>query len=809
MEGLVVSERGSLSGGLVTTPYRAPPVLAMLLATGLLIAVCFLLGQAVAFLCGWDRPQWWAPAVGFGVLLILFGQLIRLPNHQTALIVVAACAAAAALALPAVRAWTRDVGLDALALGVVMTLLAAIPFFAAGHAGILGANVSNDMSQHLTGAWWLQHRQGMLPVAAIGGDLIKTGYPIGPHAMAGELGRALGLGEVRAFSAVTLAVPVLTGFIAFGIVPAARRAARWALALVVGLGYLMAAYLAQGQFKELILAMFVLAVAVVLGDLQARERIGWRQPIPLALLVGGSLYSYSYGGLLWIGLVVVFVFFADVFRRSQLFSVVRNWAPGGIAAIAVAALVVLPELSRVRAFRHSIFGQESLRNKGNLAHALNPLESLGLWFNGDFRFNPEPRWPTYLFCAIALAVLAGSLVWWWRRRSVALPAGTAAAVLVWLSLVHSVNIYNAAKGLIVLAPLVMACIGAPLAIAWSARAGTRRGRSALWAVRGAGVLLFAGAVVASGGVLRSGPVGLGSHDQEFAEIRPIVRDKATLFLDNDHFAQWELRGARPLYTTNALYAPLRLGQIPQKAGGMPADADNFARRQLDQLEYIVVSAAHYQSEIPPNFQLALRTPSYAVYRRAGATPSRTPLEGPGQPGTVFDCHSELGKRYLARYEWAGVLPQPIVKTDWRGSIARPGGTATMTVTLPRGRWDLSLQYLSATPATVRAPALTRKLPENFGLITTYWPAGTVTSDGRPLRLTVSTAQRTWFARLLGTPRAMRAPLSPGTRPLLGAAFMRHGTTPQRMRTAKACGRYVDWFAPAGSAMRGRSGADGS
>ncbi|HYZ30329.1 MAG TPA: hypothetical protein VE570_14800 [Thermoleophilaceae bacterium] len=783
-------------------------MLAMLLATGLLIAVCFVLGQAVVALCGWERPQWWAPAVGYAVLLILFGQLIRLPNHQTALIGVAVLGVVAALALPAVRSWTREVGLDALTLGIAITLLASIPFFTAGYAGILGANVSNDMSQHLSGAWWLQHRQGMLPVAAIGGDLIKTGYPIGPHAVAAELSRALGLGEVRAFSAVTLAVPVLTGFIAFGIVPAARRAARWALALAVGLGYLMAAYLAQGQFKELILAMFVLAVAVALGDVQARERIGWRRPIPLAVLIGGSLYAYSYGGLLWIGLVVCFAFFADVFRRRRLFAVVRNWAPGAVAAAAVTALVVLPEVNRVRAFRHSIFGQESLRNKGNLAHALNPLESLGVWFNGDFRFNPVPRWPTYVFCALALAVLAAGLVWWWRRRSVALPAATAAAVLVWLSLVHSVNIYNAAKGLIVLAPLVMACIGAPLAIAWSARAGTRRGRNALWVVRGAGVVLFAGAAVASGGVLRSAPVGLGSHDAEFAQIRPLVRDKATLFLDNDHFAQWELRGARPLYTTNALYAPLRLGQIPQKRDGMPADADNFARRELDGLEYIVVSAARYQSEVPPNFRLDLRTPSYAVYRRIGATPSRTPLEPPGQPGTVLDCQSAPGKQYLAQYEWAGVLPEPIVKTEWHGSIARPGGRATMTVTLPRGRWDLSLQYVSATPATVRAPGLTKQMPENFGLITTYWPAGTLTSYGRPLELSVTTAQRTWFARLLGGPRAMRAPLSPGTRPLLGAAFTRHGTTPQRIPARKACGRYVDWFAPAGSAMRGRSGADG-
>jgi hypothetical protein len=127
----------------------------------------------------------------------------------------------------------------------------------------------------------------------------------------------------------------------------------------------------------------------------------------------------------------------------------------------------------------------------------------------------------------------------------------------------------------------------------------------------------------------------------------------------------------------------------------------------------------------------------------------------------------------------------------------------MKVTLPRGRWDLSLQYLSTTPVTVTAPGMKKVLAQNFGLITTYWPAGTVTSDGRPLTLTVRSGERTWFAGMLGTPRGMRAPLSPGMRPLLGAAFTRHGQTPRRTPARQACGRYVDWLAPAGSTMRGR------
>jgi hypothetical protein len=304
-------------------------------------------------------------------------------------------------------------------------------------------------------------------------------------------------------------------------------------------------------------------------------------------------------------------------------------------------------------------------------------------------------------------------------------------------------------------------------------------------------------------VLRSAPVGIGTHEQEFAKIRPLVRHQAVLFLENDHFAEWELRGADPIYTTNALYAPGHLGQQREKVGSMPIDADNYGRGELNKVKWIVTHGAAYQSEIPPNFRLALRTQSYLLYRRVGRTPRRVPFEPSGQPGAVFDCNSERGKEYLRRFKWAGVLPAPVVQTSWQGSIARPGETARMQVTLPRGRWDISLQYVNTTGLTVNAPGLSKQLAANFGLITEWWPAGTVTSDGSRFTLAVSSHQRSWFASLLGKPRGTRAPLSPGLRPLLGAAFTRHGETPRRIPAKDACGRYTDWFAPAGSTMRGR------
>jgi hypothetical protein len=778
-------------------------MLALLLLTVVLVAVCFLLGQAILALCGFDRWRWWAPALGYGALLIWFGQTLRVPSHPRLMIAIAIVVPILALALRFVRTAVRESALDLVVVGIGMTLLAAIPFFAAGHTGILGANVSNDMSQHLTASYWLRDRSGMLPVAAIGGDLITTGYPLGPHSLASALARVSGLGDVRAFSAVTLAIPVVTGFAALGAVPNARRGARWGLAAVVGLGYLPAAYLAQGSFKETIEAMVVLALALALNDLRAERRIGWRAGVPIGIFTGATIYTYSYGGVAWIAGVVAVAISAEVLQRRELFSVVLRWLRPAVGAALAAAIVIAPEYHRIQDFKKSLFGAEDLRNKGNLAHSLNPFEATGFWFNGDFRFNPVPRWPTILFCALAVAILLGSFVWWWRRRSFALPAAVIAGLLIWYELTRTVNIYNAAKGLVVVAPVLMACAGAPLALAWSMRGDSPRTRRGVRVLQGLSIVMLVGAVIASGGVLRSAPVGLGSHEAELGAMRPVVKGKATLFLDNDHFAEWELRGAKPLYTTNALYAPLHLGMWKFKVGGFPIDVDDYGPGELNKVDYIVTAGGAYKSEIPPNFKLAMRTPSYELYHREGRTPTRFPIEVPGDPGAVLDCHSPQGKGYLTKYRWAGVLPKPVVLTNWQGSIAKPGQTAKLQTTLPAGRWDVSLQYVSRNPLRVRGPGLDKKIEANLGLITSYWPAGTVTSDGHPLTLSVTADKRSWFGQLLGAPRAERAPLSVNNSPLFRAAFTRHDETPRKTPIAAACGRYVDWVAPGGSHMRGR------
>ena len=217
----------------------------MLLLTAALVTVCFLVGQGVLALCGAERWRWWAPALGFAILVIVGGQVVRLPNHITAMTLVVLGVALAALALPMVRRAVVEGAPDALPFGILVMLAAAVPFFAAGRAGILGATVSNDMSQHLTAAFYLRTGEGLRPAAAFGGNLITTGYPLGVHGLAAMITQLSGLGEVRVFAAITLAIPVLTAFAALGLVPAAPRTARWTLAAVIVL-LLAAALLRNG-----------------------------------------------------------------------------------------------------------------------------------------------------------------------------------------------------------------------------------------------------------------------------------------------------------------------------------------------------------------------------------------------------------------------------------------------------------------------------------------------------------------------------------------------------------------------------------
>ncbi|HEY5709497.1 MAG TPA: hypothetical protein VIS51_08885, partial [Solirubrobacterales bacterium] len=262
------------------------------------LAVCgasLAIGQAALALCGVRRWSWLAPAVGLALLCAICWGTVRLPGEGAA----SAIAAVALVLVSLVYLRERlEGGRGALAVGWPVALLAllatALPFVAEGHFGILGTSFNPDMSQHLLATDRL--------AAGEGSQLLHQGYPLGPHAIVVALHGGLDIGLVEGFTGLTIAVAVLaplTALTAFRDQPSHLRIPA---ALVIGLTYMVASYFAQGSFKETMQSLFFLAFVLALRE--ATVNPGWRtlplRFLPAALLAVGSVYTYSFPGLIWL-----------------------------------------------------------------------------------------------------------------------------------------------------------------------------------------------------------------------------------------------------------------------------------------------------------------------------------------------------------------------------------------------------------------------------------------------------------------------------------------------------------------------------
>ncbi len=430
------------------------------------LAVCassLAIGQAAVGLCGWRRWSWLAPAVGLALVLAICWGTVRLPGHGTI-----SALAVLALSLASVLYLRRRLegGEDALSAGWPVALLAllaaSLPFAVEGHFGILGTSFNPDMSQHLLAADRLAHGETS--------QLLHQGYPLGPHAVVAALNRGLGIGLVQGFGGLTVAVAILAPLTALAAFANLRPIPRTAGALVVGLAYVVVSYFAQGAFKETIQALFVLAFALSLRESTRAWRDLPLRFVPAALLATGSVYVYSFPGLVWLGGTFVLWAIAEgaLGRRRNLPpaggavagvprgaeaalppSTVGDAAATGPAgrglrpstfrafSLALLAFLVLiaPEIGRMIDFRSFETFDPNGPGLGNLFGQVSPFEALGIWPSGDFRLAPGggavPAAGYYLGAAFALVLLLYGIGRCWRRRESAVLAGLAAAALAY------------------------------------------------------------------------------------------------------------------------------------------------------------------------------------------------------------------------------------------------------------------------------------------------------------------------------------------------------------------------------------------
>ena len=497
----------------------------------LILVSAALLGQAILIACGHRQWSRIAPATGLAALMPLAWWTVRLPGHGTAAIVALALISVIAgfIVLTFVDDFTSSV-VRGLPVVLGAAVLASLPFLAEARFGILGTGLNPDMSQHLFAVEQL--------ASGVGDRLIDGGYPLGPHSLVIAVAE-LGPNTVHAFGGLTLATAACACLAGLGLLERLTPWRRVAGALVIGFAYLVASFLTQGAFKETITALFLLALAVGLDQISPPGR--WRA-VPLAVLVVGAAYVYSFPGTVWLLGALAAWACLELLRgadRARVGAVLRAAVP----AAAVGLLAIAPEVTRMADFANFETFDPAGAGLGNLFDRLSPLEALGIWPSGDFRIEPgDGAVPAIAFYAGALvgaAALAFGIRWLWRAQRYALIGALVAATLLWLYSLAAGTPYQEAKALLLLAPLVVAVSVCGL----------------LWSRLPVAVPLAFLALAGGSAMLTlvNGPVGPEAYSPKLAELRENLPDGSVRVLAPPHvledmhgidYLSWELRGNR-------------------------------------------------------------------------------------------------------------------------------------------------------------------------------------------------------------------------------------------------------------------------
>src|SRR3954470_6819966 len=274
-------------------------MLSALLAGAPIVVASLLLGSAVMAIAGLPRHSAAVPATGIGALLVICGVAIKLPGHAvTAAIAVGLALVGCFFVFGRAPGPTGRVRIGAFVVVIGAALVAAIPFAASGRIGILGQGlVNDDMASHLLFTEWISSHAGPTP------DLIKGGYPLGPHAIVAATAKVSGASLIEGFAGLTGAIAVLLGLTAYGALRGVRGWLRVPAAVLAASPYLAAAYLAQGAFKEPLLGLTLLGFALALPAMRpvwSRRAGSARAVIPLGVIAAGTIYNYSFPGLAWL-----------------------------------------------------------------------------------------------------------------------------------------------------------------------------------------------------------------------------------------------------------------------------------------------------------------------------------------------------------------------------------------------------------------------------------------------------------------------------------------------------------------------------
>jgi hypothetical protein len=325
-----------------------------------------------------------------------------------------------------------------------------------------------------------------------------------------------------------------------------------------------------------------------------------------------------------------------------------------------------------------------------------------------------------------------------------------------------------------------------------------------WAVLA--VLFVGGAVYSSFLVLRDAPVGPAGHGAELEAFLPIVRGKPVLYAGQDRYAAYDLLGA-DTHVPLVEFPDAEVEANPEKPfdtgdAYSPIDFDSLSRGTLDRFPYVVTGRAAWNSQAPPNFWRVAATSSYVLWKRTGPTPEdrHLLLEGT-EAAALAGCAAPEIRILLANPGRASLFPGAAIgpKGAWEGgSVLGTGESASQSLDLPAGSWNLSIQYFSPFGLTLSAPgfrepleaALDGQRPNTISLGNNgqFWPAGRYESSGGKVKFTLAAADASALQSLSGydgkayVGELVAVPAGP------------HRIVP----LSRACGGWVDWYEAAES-----------
>jgi hypothetical protein len=641
------------------------------------------------------------------------------------------------------------------------------------------------MAMHLVDVDWLVDQSRPEPQSVV------NGYPLGPHSLVATVVSVFGTQPLYGWLGLLVAVPVLTSITALAGLRELPVGRRLLAALLVSAAYLTASVLGIAGFKELIAGMFLIAFALGLREIERNPEGRVAILIGLALIAAAMVPVYSFPGVIWPVITAALWVVAQLLRiraeygEEGVRTAIRVSVPVLIPALLVVGLAGLIQLPKVIDFIQSGSIGAVADTNSKLRFVVSPLETLGIWPSGNWLLGTHDVSSYWLFGAIGMVGLIVGFAWWVARRDYAVPAAVVSGIAVYLATkyLRDGGLYILAKAVVVPASAVML-----MTLAALLAPGGR------WPKRIFAALFVVLAAYSSFLALRDTTVAPDNRLHELASFQDEIAGQPVLALTSDRFADYGLRTA--VVSSPAFNAEIRVVSTGAKTQRLPIDFDSVPVSVLNQFPYAVTTSSVYQSQAPPGWIVVDSTPSYELWRRTGRTPNVAMLAEEARPGRIFRCKKRKFRKLVAAGGDALVWPGPVIakRLYWErdgetDNELEPRQEVSQTIVLPRGRWQLSLQYLSpVTGVTVRAPGLSTHLRAGMdGAIPyrpdqgPYWPAGELTSEGGPVTISVRADSVNWLQRLLG----VDAPA------VIGNLTAVQATGFETVPTATACGRYVD------------------